>query len=108
VAEFHIESLRQKTKCNPSSPASAKFEAFLCSINLKKTASKQHRFVPFSCIIYKKERNLEMTLCPIAVVASCKQCPVFKVCPLKNVLGDHKPDNTIKKANGSKEKKQKS
>lgn len=30
-----------------------------------------------------------MTLCPIAIVSSCKQCPAFKVCPLKEVLGDH-------------------
>jgi hypothetical protein len=29
-----------------------------------------------------------MTLCPIAVVAGCKKCPAFKVCPLKTVLGD--------------------
>lgn len=30
-----------------------------------------------------------MTVCPIAIVASCKQCPAFKICPLKSVLGDH-------------------
>ncbi len=29
-----------------------------------------------------------MTICPIAVVAGCKKCPVFSVCPLKAVLGD--------------------
>ena len=29
-----------------------------------------------------------MTLCPIAIVASCRQCPAFKVCPLKSVIGD--------------------
>lgn len=29
-----------------------------------------------------------MTLCPIAVVAGCRKCPVFKVCPLKTVIGD--------------------
>ena len=29
-----------------------------------------------------------MTLCPIAVVAGCKKCPAFSVCPLKGVLGD--------------------
>ena len=32
-----------------------------------------------------------MTLCPIAVVAGCKKCPAFKVCPLKGVLGDALP-----------------
>lgn len=31
-----------------------------------------------------------MTLCPIAIVAGCKQCPAFKVCPLKGVIGDYK------------------
>lgn len=29
-----------------------------------------------------------MTVCPIAVVAGCKKCPAFSICPLKSVLGD--------------------
>lgn len=29
-----------------------------------------------------------MTLCPIAVVAGCRKCPAFSVCPLKGVIGD--------------------
>jgi hypothetical protein len=29
-----------------------------------------------------------MTLCPIAIVASCSKCPAVSVCPLKTVLGD--------------------
>ncbi|WP_326535097.1 hypothetical protein [Pseudorhodoferax sp.] len=29
-----------------------------------------------------------MTVCPIAVVAGCKKCPAFSICPLKGVLGD--------------------
>jgi len=29
-----------------------------------------------------------MTVCPIAIVAGCAKCPVFKICPLKSVLGD--------------------
>lgn len=33
-----------------------------------------------------------MTLCPIAIAAGCKKCPAFSVCPLKGVIGDHKPD----------------
>ena len=38
-----------------------------------------------------------MTLCPIAIVASCKQCPAFKVCPLKGVIGDQvKPEEAPK------------
>lgn len=35
-----------------------------------------------------------MTLCPIAMAAGCKKCPAFSVCPLKTVLGDHKPAET--------------
>jgi hypothetical protein len=33
-----------------------------------------------------------MTLCPIAVVAGCRKCPAFSVCPLKTVLGDQGKD----------------
>jgi hypothetical protein len=29
-----------------------------------------------------------MTLCPIAIVASCAKCPAVSVCPLKTVIGD--------------------
>ncbi|WP_300451032.1 hypothetical protein [Accumulibacter sp.] len=29
-----------------------------------------------------------MTLCPIAIVAGCRKCPAFALCPLKGVLGD--------------------
>ena len=33
-----------------------------------------------------------MTLCPIALVASCQKCTAVSVCPLKTVIGDaHKP-----------------
>ncbi len=32
-----------------------------------------------------------MTICPIAIVAGCKKCPAFKICPLKAVLGDAPP-----------------
>ena len=38
-----------------------------------------------------------MTLCPIAIVAGCKKCPAFKVCPLKGVIGDHKRDENAAK-----------
>jgi len=29
-----------------------------------------------------------MTICPIAIAVGCKKCPVFKICPVKSVLGD--------------------
>ncbi|MFO0815353.1 MAG: hypothetical protein U0796_19230 [Gemmatales bacterium] len=32
-----------------------------------------------------------MTLCPVALVAGCKSCPIVNVCPLKSVIGDYKP-----------------
>jgi hypothetical protein len=39
-----------------------------------------------------------MTLCPIALVAGCKKCPAFEVCPLKGVIGDYKkPDESVPK-----------
>ena len=31
-----------------------------------------------------------MTICPIALMVTCKKCPAFNVCPLKTVLGDYK------------------
>ncbi len=33
-----------------------------------------------------------MTLCPIALVAGCRKCPAFSLCPLKGVIGDYKPN----------------
>jgi hypothetical protein len=33
-----------------------------------------------------------MTLCPIAIVAGCKKCPAFTVCPLKSVIGDYREE----------------
>jgi|KBSMisStaDraftv2_1062788.scaffolds.fasta_scaffold380798_2 hypothetical protein len=32
-----------------------------------------------------------MTVCPIALAVGCRKCPVFKVCPLKSVIGDYHP-----------------
>ena len=29
-----------------------------------------------------------MKVCPVAIAVGCAKCPVFKVCPLKSVLGD--------------------
>jgi hypothetical protein len=34
-----------------------------------------------------------MTICPIALAIGCQKCPAVSVCPLKGVLGDHKPDD---------------
>lgn len=44
-----------------------------------------------------------MTLCPVALVSGCQKCPIFKPCPLKSVIGDHKPnDDSNQKSGGSK------
>ncbi|WP_296448724.1 hypothetical protein [Rhodoferax sp. UBA5149] len=29
-----------------------------------------------------------MTLCPIALAVGCQKCPVFKICPVKSLIGD--------------------
>jgi hypothetical protein len=49
-----------------------------------------------------------MTLCPIAIVASCKQCPAFKVCPLKGVIGDYKPAEQTSNTTATQKKSKKS
>jgi len=28
----------------------------------------------------------------VAIAVGCKKCPVFKVCPVKGVIGDYRPD----------------
>ena len=33
-----------------------------------------------------------MTLCPIALVAGCRKCPAFSVCPLKGFIGDYRKE----------------
>lgn len=44
-----------------------------------------------------------MTICPIAIVASCKKCPVVSVCPLKSVIGDFpKPGDAAPEKTGAK------
>ena len=32
-----------------------------------------------------------MTLCPIAIAVGCRKCAAFTFCPLKTIIGDHKP-----------------
>jgi hypothetical protein len=38
-----------------------------------------------------------MTLCPIALVASCSKCPVVGFCPLKTVIGNFVQDSKLAK-----------
>ncbi len=37
-----------------------------------------------------------MTLCPIAIAAGCRKCPVVSVCPLKSVIGDYRKEDAGK------------
>ena len=46
-----------------------------------------------------------MTVCPIAIVASCSKCPVVKVCPVKSILGDAPKAAEVKPAPARKKKK---
>jgi len=43
-----------------------------------------------------------MTLCPIALVAGCVKCPMVKICPVKETLGDYKKEE-ISQEQGEKE-----
>jgi hypothetical protein len=31
-----------------------------------------------------------MVICPVAIAVGCKKCPIFKVCPVKSIIGDQK------------------
>ena len=48
-----------------------------------------------------------MTLCPIALAVGCKKCPAFKVCPVKSVIGDYKPEVAAPPAKSGKPKRKK-
>ena len=46
-----------------------------------------------------------MTLCPVALAVGCRKCPVFGVCPLKSVIGDHPKGDAKTPADGKDRKK---
>jgi hypothetical protein len=43
------------------------------------------------CEHFAHTKGGSMTLCPIALMATCNKCPAVGICPLKEVLGDYKP-----------------
>ena len=45
-----------------------------------------------------------MTVCPIAIVSGCVKCPIFKVCPVKSLIGDYVPPSDKKAATETKTK----
>jgi hypothetical protein len=48
---------------------------------------------------------LPMVLCPVALAVGCKKCPIFKVCPVKSVIGDYKPEEKETKPEARRPKK---
>ena len=48
-----------------------------------------------------------MTLCPIALAVGCKKCPIFKMCPVKGIIGDYKPEPEAPPARSAKPKRKK-
>lgn len=49
--------------------------------------------------------EVNMTLCPIAIVAGCRKCPAFTVCPVKSVIGDQVKEAPAAKSGSSGAKK---
>ena len=47
-----------------------------------------------------------MTLCPIALMATCNKCPAVGICPLKEVLGDYKPADHVDGAKSASQKEE--
>ena len=46
-----------------------------------------------------------MVLCPVALAVGCKSCPIFKICPVKSVIGDYHPEAAPAPGKGSDKKK---
>ena len=36
-----------------------------------------------------------MVICPVAIAVGCRKCPIFKVCPVKSIIGDYKPPSEL-------------
>jgi hypothetical protein len=65
-------------------------------------------------LVFDVNLSLEfiMVLCPVAIAIGCRKCPIFRVCPVKGIIGDYKrgddaPAKTASgKANGRTKKRQ--
>jgi hypothetical protein len=33
-----------------------------------------------------------MILCPVALAIGCKKCGIVRICPVKTIIGDYKPE----------------
>ena len=49
--------------------------------------------VHFDLRLEDRQRRLSVTLCPVALAVGCKKCPLFKICPAKEIIGDYKKSN---------------
>lgn len=37
-----------------------------------------------------------MTLCPVAIAIGCRKCPIVRMCPVKSLIGDYKPEKAVR------------
>jgi hypothetical protein len=37
-----------------------------------------------------------MTLCPVALAIGCRKCPIVRMCPVKGLIGDYKPEKAAR------------
>ena len=45
-----------------------------------------------------------MTLCPVSLAVGCKKCLLFKLCPLKSVIGNFKKRGIERRSSEKNEK----
>ncbi len=43
-----------------------------------------------------------MKICPIAIAVGCRRCPVFKLCPVKGLIGDYEASAPARKTAAKK------
>jgi hypothetical protein len=67
------------------------------------TTNKSYDHVLWAFCSYKRG---SMTLCPIALMATCNKCPAVGICPLKEVLGDYKPADHVDDAKSVSQKEE--
>ncbi len=45
-----------------------------------------------------------MTICPVAIAVGCRRCPIFKICPVKGVIGNYKKGDADEKEQSKQQK----
>jgi len=46
-----------------------------------------------------------MTICPVAITAGCRKCPIVAVCPVRSVIGDYGKEKANKPGSAAGEKR---